>query len=168
MWHWRSARSAVTRPSERCIAFPKPGPSATPRFAATRRSSWARACWKMAPRPASPQAPVDPGTLIRQAAYRIQAARPLEADRLRGAIRKAIELLQAAVGQPVIAPPVHLRPGDRRPWSCSARPHIRGTASFGMLDKVSTHPARRIAEPLPEHRTRKFAPKKPTGSAVLA
>jgi hypothetical protein len=37
-----------------------------------------------------------------------------------------------------------------------------------VLVRVSTHPAKRIAELLPEHWARKFAPKKPTGSAVLA
>jgi hypothetical protein len=50
------------------------------------------------PRPAAPAAPVDAEALIRQVADRIQAAGSVEADRLRGAIRKAIELLQAAVG----------------------------------------------------------------------
>ncbi len=37
-------------------------------------------------------------TLIHQQSGRIQVAGSLEAERLRGAIRKAIELLQAAVG----------------------------------------------------------------------
>jgi|JRYL01.1.fsa_nt_gb hypothetical protein len=50
------------------------------------------------PRPAAPAAPVDAEALIRQVADKIQAAGSLEADRLRGAIRKAIELLQAAGG----------------------------------------------------------------------
>jgi hypothetical protein len=50
------------------------------------------------PRPvAAPQA-VDAEALIRQVADKIQAAGSLEAERLRGSIRKAIELLQAAVG----------------------------------------------------------------------
>jgi hypothetical protein len=46
---------------------------------------------------AAPQA-VDAEALIRQVADKIQAAGSLEAERLRGSIRKAIELLQAAVG----------------------------------------------------------------------
>lgn len=37
-----------------------------------------------------------------------------------------------------------------------------------VLVRVSTHPAKRIAELLPEHWARKFAPKKPTGSVGLA
>jgi hypothetical protein len=50
------------------------------------------------PPPAAPAAPVDAEALIRQVADKIQAAGSLEAERLRGAIRKAIELLQAAAG----------------------------------------------------------------------
>jgi hypothetical protein len=48
---------------------------------------------------------VDAETLIRQVADKIQAARSVETDRLRGAIQKAIELLQAEMGSGSAARP---------------------------------------------------------------
>lgn len=53
---------------------------------------------------------MDAETLIRQVADKIQAARSVETDRLRGAIQKAIELLQAEMGSGSAARPA-VRPG---------------------------------------------------------